>query len=129
MSKKDFPRFSEATIKFGVTQPQMKLILASISYFHKVIDGDTSPEVIKSFLAYTEAHYGFKLTPEYQTSPDKLILDTELLLDALIDPFTEERWKFIEIVNDELNDFYTENFDPEILCLREEESLKVENVR
>jgi hypothetical protein len=76
MTKKDFPRFSEAKIQFEVTQPQMKLILCAVSSFHKLLDTETCKEQLKSLLDDAERNYGFKFIKPYLQDHEALKLDT-----------------------------------------------------
>lgn len=123
---KEFPRFSEAKISFEVTQPQMKLILCAVRAFREQLDNDTFINQLKPVLDDAERNYGFKFIKSYLQDHDAFKLDIELTMDVLCDSFCDKRWEYREMVNEELNHFYEEHFDPEILNLTQGQVLRVE---
>ena len=126
MTKKDFPRFSDAKIQFEVSQPQMKLILCAVSAFHELLDTKSCIEQLKSFLDDAERHYGFKFKKDYLQEHEAFKSDIEQVMDDLCDAFCFKRWEYREMLDKELHDYYVENYDPEILNLSQGQILRVD---
>lgn len=129
MTKKDFPRFSDAKIQFEVSQPQMKLLIASIGFLSELslsnvqLDGERfSQKASGTFKGDNYEWAGITFIGEHLKDPQNLSkLLVQILEDSLQDPYTDKNAELTDIVINELNDFYAENFDPEILGLDEGE--------
>jgi hypothetical protein len=129
MEQKTFPRFSEAKIQFELSQPQMKLLIASIGFLSNLslsnvqMDGKKhSQSASGTFKGDNYNWAGISFVDEHLKDPQKLSqVLVQILEGTLQDPYIDKNAEYTDMVIDELNEFYAENFDPEILGLEDGE--------
>jgi hypothetical protein len=101
-------------------------MLCAVRAFRSLLDTETYKEQLKSVIDDAERNYGFKFTKQYLQDHTAFKLELELIMDELCNAFCSKRWEYQEMVNEEINHFYEEHFDPEILNLTQGEILRVD---
>lgn len=87
------------------------------------IDGEKHSQTASGTFKGDNYHWaGISFIDEHLKDPQKLSQALiEVLENALQDTYTNKNAEFTDMVIDKLNEFYAENFDPEILGLEEGE--------
>lgn len=131
MSKKEFPRFSEAKIQFELTQPQMKLLMASVSFLIDSIETEASidfknvSQLVKSIQQHAMKSYRFSLPIDCQDQPEQLNLAlSKILIDGLQDSYYSKNHELVEMFIDEVNQMESQ-LDPEIFNLNKGERIEL----
>lgn len=122
---KDFPRFTQSNIEYSITQPQMKLLSAIVADFINRLDTNPSPQQINALNAIAKQQACGLLPVTYSENPQQLVIDSHLLIDALIDAYVDKKSKYQDRVLDDLNALFAESYDREIFDLSDGETLKI----
>ncbi len=127
---KDFPQFTESTITLNLSQPQMKLLIACLSFFYESIDVDASTgykntsELIQLYGTHLFERYQFKLPADYVESPQKFDSAVYSLLHTVQESYFLKQNEFIDLFIEQINKLRP-SFGPDVFNLTEGESLGV----
>lgn len=128
---KNFPKLSDAEIQLTISQPRIKLLLASLSYFIDLvnakasIDCQNTPQLVKSLQQHVKSHYTFSLPFDLINKPDQLSeILIEILENDLQDPYFIKQGELQDMFKDEVNQMANQ-IDPDIFGLRDGENLEL----
>lgn len=121
---KDFPRFTASTIQYSITQPQMKLLTAILADFIDQLELDHSTQKINRLNISANRNCG-QLPALYLTIPEKLQSDCHDLLEVVIDAYVDKKMQYVDLVLQDLNTHFAENYDREVFDLADGQTLKI----
>ena len=122
---KEFPRFTDSTIQYTITQPQMKLLTAILADYIEHLELDHSTQKINALIATGKQYACGELPRAYLTIPEKLLTDCQELIETLMGTYLDKKTQYVDRLLGDLNDRFTEHFDREVFDLAEGETLKI----
>ena len=122
----DLPTFSTSVIQLELKQTEYEILFVALKAFEHLKNLGTSDDAFKVLMVDAQRDNGFKLPSEILNNVEILQTSYGKLMDLVMDSYMDHRGKYIDQLNQELHDYAQENFEPDILCLEDGQTLRVE---